>query len=50
MTVEKKPEILAPVGTLEMAQAAVHNGADAIYVGLPGFNARGRTENFTLEA
>ena len=47
---DKKPEILAPVGTLEMAQAAVHNGADAIYVGLPGFNARGRTETFSLEA
>jgi putative protease len=25
-----------------MCRAAVHNGADAIYVGFPGFNARGR--------
>jgi U32 family peptidase len=39
------PEILAPVGNLEMCKAAVHNGANAIYVGAPGFNARGRTED-----
>lgn len=42
------PEILAPVGDLEMCQAAVHNGAGAIYVGAPGFNARGRTIDFTI--
>ena len=30
--------------------AAVHNGADAIYVGFPGFNARGRTVDHTWEA
>jgi putative protease len=39
---EKRPEILAPVGDMDMCLAAVHNGADAIYVGFPGFNARGR--------
>ena len=44
-----EPEILAPVGNMEMAQAAVHNGAHAIYVGTPGFNARGRTKDHTLE-
>lgn len=37
------PEVLAPVASMEMAQAALQNGADAIYVGFPGFNARGRT-------
>ncbi len=31
-----------------MAQAAIHNGADAIYIGVPGFNARGRTVDFEL--
>lgn len=46
----KKPEILAPVGNWEMCKAAVHNGADAIYVGMPGFNARGRTEVFSIES
>lgn len=45
----KLPEILAPVGSFEMCQAAVHNGADAIYVGMPGFNARGRAATLTLE-
>jgi putative protease len=34
---------------LEMhLKAAIHNGADAIYIGVPGFNARGRTVDFEL--
>ncbi len=41
------PEILAPVGDLEMAYAAVHAGADAIYVGAPGANARARAAPLT---
>ncbi len=32
-----------------MALAAIHGGATAIYVGVPGFNARGRTYDFSLE-
>jgi U32 family peptidase len=32
-----------------MCLAAVHNGADAISAGMPGFNARGRTETLSLE-
>lgn len=32
-----------------MAEAAIHNGADAIYVGFPYFNARGRTEDLSYE-
>lgn len=32
-----------------MCLAAIHNGADAIYVGVPHFNARGRTTDFTLD-
>lgn len=44
-----KPELLAPVGTHEMALAAIHNGADALYVGMPGYNARGRTADFTFD-
>lgn len=43
----KTPEILAPVGDWQMLRAAVHNGADAVYIGMPGFNARGRAA--TLE-
>lgn len=32
-----------------MALAAIHNGADAIYVGFPHFNARGRSHDFEIE-
>jgi putative protease len=42
-----RPEILAPAGDWECAQAAVENGADAIYFGLERFNARMRAQNFT---
>jgi U32 family peptidase len=41
-------ELLLPVGQLEMALAAIHNGADAIFVGFPGFNARGRSYDFEI--
>ena len=41
------PELLSPAGDWECARAAVANGADAIYFGLPAFNARMRAENFT---
>lgn len=43
-----KFELLLPVGQLEMALAAIHNGADAIFVGFPGFNARGRSYDFEV--
>ncbi|MDB5051547.1 MAG: collagenase [Fibrobacteres bacterium] len=46
----RRPEILSPVGDMDMCQAAVHNGADAIYVGFPGFNARGRTQDHSWES
>jgi putative protease len=42
------PELLLPVGNMPMALAAIHGGATAIYVGVPGFNARGRTYDFSL--
>lgn len=44
------PELLAPAGNWECAQAAIENGADAIYFGLQvGFNARARAANFPIE-
>ena len=43
------PELLAPAGDWECVRAAVANGADAIYFGLPRFNARLRAHNFTEE-
>lgn len=45
----KNYELLLPVGSIEMALAAIHNGADAIYVGFPGYNARGRSVDFEVE-
>ena len=32
-----------------MLVAAINNGADAVYFGVPHWNARGRTEDFTFE-
>lgn len=42
-----RPELLAPAGDWECVRAAVANGADAVYFGLPRFNARLRADNFT---
>ncbi|MEI6715339.1 MAG: DUF3656 domain-containing protein [Verrucomicrobiota bacterium] len=43
------PELLAPAGNWDCVRAAVANGADAVYFGLPRFNARIRADNFTEE-
>jgi U32 family peptidase len=43
------PELLAPAGGWDCLKAAVANGADAVYFGLPRFNARLRADNFTEE-
>jgi len=43
------PELLAPAGDWECLRAAVANGADAVFFGLPKFNARMRADNFTEE-
>jgi putative protease len=42
-----KPELLAPVGNTESLFAALNAGADAVFMGLQEFNARGRASNFT---
>ncbi len=47
-SLQRYPEILAPVGDWDMLRAAVHNGADAVYMGMPGFNARGRAPTLEL--
>ena len=41
-----KPELLLPVGNTESFYAALEGGADAVYLGLRSFNARGRAKNF----
>ena len=40
-------ELLAPAGSMEALQAAVQNGANAVYLGCGQFNARQSAKNFT---
>ena len=42
-------ELLSPAGSPEAVVAAVQCGADAIYLGLGGFNARRGAKNFTKD-
>ncbi len=41
-------ELLAPAGSFPAFEAALEQGADAIYVGAPGFNARALSRDFTF--
>lgn len=45
----KKPEVLAPAGTLEKLKTAIHYGADAVYIGGNAYGLRSRAGNFTYE-
>lgn len=42
-------ELMLPVGDREMFHAAVENGANAVYFGVPRWNARGRTIDFSFD-
>ena len=42
-------ELLSPAGSMESVEAAVQNGADAVYFGYGAFNARRNAKNFTPE-
>lgn len=42
-------ELLAPAGSMEALVTAIHNGADAIYLGMNRFGARAYANNFTIE-
>ncbi len=44
----KRIELLAPAGSSEALDAAIGEGADAVYLGLRSFNARMRTTNFAF--
>ncbi len=48
-TASWRPEVLAPAGDRAAMEAAVRAGADAVYFGLQGFNARARATNFDAE-
>ncbi len=41
-------ELLAPAGNVEALDAAIGEGADAVYLGLKTFNARLRSSNFSF--
>lgn len=45
----KKPELLAPAGSLEKLKMAVIYGADAVYLGGEEFGLRAGADNFTTE-
>lgn len=45
-TIEKKPEVLAPGGTLEKLKTAIHYGADAVFIGGQEYGLRSRAGNF----
>ena len=42
----KRPEILAPVASCDMLDAALRAGADAVYLGIGKFNARQNANDF----
>ena len=42
---KRKPEILAPAGSIESVRAAVNAGCDAIYIGGSRFGARAYADN-----
>ncbi len=48
--INKLPELLAPAGSPEALRAAIRSGADAVYMGASGFNARIGATNFTPES
>ena len=46
----KKPELLAPAGSMESLRAALYFGADAVYVGGPMLQLRAAGAGFTFES
>ena len=47
--ITKKPEVLAPAGTLEKLKTAIRYGADAVYIGGNEYSLRRRAGNFTYD-
>ncbi len=44
----KKPELVAPAGSMDKLKTAIAYGADAVYAGGKDFNLRNAASNFTL--
>jgi U32 family peptidase len=47
--ITKKPELLAPAGSLEKLKIAVRYGADAVFIGGQEYGLRSNADNFTFE-
>lgn len=47
--ITKKPELLAPAGSLEKLKIAVYYGADAVFIGGQEFGLRSNAGNFSIE-
>ena len=45
----KKPELLAPAGSLSKLKYAIMYGADAVYIGGEAFSLRVAAKNFTMD-
>ena len=45
----KRPEVLAPAGTLEKLKVAIRYGADAVYIGGQAYGLRSRAGNLRLK-
>jgi putative protease len=48
LEIDVKPELLAPAGSIDAFEAAVAEGADAVYIGAPAFNARNLARHFSV--
>ena len=46
-SMDKKPELLAPAGSVSVFERAIKAGADAVYIGAPALNARALARDFT---
>ncbi len=46
---KEKIEVLSPVGDKESFFASIRSGCDAVYMGLPKYNARMKAENIDIE-
>ena len=49
MSINKKPELLAPAGSLKHLEMALAFGADAVYAGVPKWSLRVRGNGFIRE-